>query len=98
MSTLPAEALEANGVNATAIRRLSDRAANLTGPETAEIARFIAGDGVGRAARPGAADDRSGAPDNRPDDAAPSSSDGQRPADGDSSAGTNETTTVAGQD
>lgn len=103
-NTLPAEALKANGVSATAIRRLSDRAANLTGSETAEIAQSIAGDGVGRAAHPDAADDRSGAPDNRTgagpdrtDDAAPSSSDG-RPADGDSSAGTNETTTVAGQD
>lgn len=45
--SLPAETLEANGVNATAIRTLSERADELSGPEVAEIARSIAGEGFG---------------------------------------------------
>ncbi|WP_262179141.1 hypothetical protein [Haloarcula laminariae] len=101
-SGLPAETLEANGVNATAIRTLSDRTANLTGPETAEIARGIAGEGVGQAGGP---DDRTGAPGNRTEngadrtgDTAPSTPDEPGPADGDSSTGTNETTSPDGQD
>ncbi|WP_324665073.1 hypothetical protein [Haloarcula sediminis] len=60
---LPAETLEANGVNVTAIRTLQDRAANLSGPETAAIARSIAGENVGQTARAGEAADRSGAGD-----------------------------------
>lgn len=40
---LPAEALAERGVNATAIERLRTSAANLSGPEVAEIARSIAG-------------------------------------------------------
>jgi len=51
-SGLPAETLEANGINATAIQTLSDRAANLTGPETAEIARSVAGPNAGQQAQP----------------------------------------------
>lgn len=60
---LPAETLEANGVNVTALRTLQDRAANLTGPETAEIARSIAGENAGQAARPDEAPERPGAGD-----------------------------------
>mgnify|MGYP003851738053 CR=1 FL=1 len=45
---LPAEALEANGVNVTAIRTLRSRAGNLTGPEVAAIARTIAGKNAGK--------------------------------------------------
>ncbi|MFB6133227.1 MAG: hypothetical protein ABEJ44_07495 [Halanaeroarchaeum sp.] len=44
---LPRETLEANGVNVTAIQRLRERAHNMTGPETARIARRIAGNSVG---------------------------------------------------
>ncbi|MBX0286732.1 hypothetical protein EGH22_10365 [Halomicroarcula sp. F28] len=57
-SELPAETLEENGVNVDAIRALSDRAANLTGPETAEIARSIAGDKAGKNIGAGEAADR----------------------------------------
>ena len=60
---LPAETLEANGVNVTALRTLQDRAANLTGPETAEIARSIAGENAGQAARPDEAPERPGTGD-----------------------------------
>jgi len=57
---LPAGLLEANGVNATAIQTLRERASELGGQEVAEIARAIAG-GVGPMAdqRP----DRAGGPD-----------------------------------
>jgi TolA-binding protein len=58
---LPAETLEANGVNVTAIRTLSERASELSGPETARVARTIAGASVGADARPGEADRRGGA-------------------------------------
>jgi len=44
---LPAAALEAKGVNVTAIRTLRSRASQLTGPEVAAIARTIAGKGAG---------------------------------------------------
>ncbi|MBP2249920.1 hypothetical protein J2754_000217 [Halarchaeum solikamskense] len=40
---LPAEALRANGVNATAIRTLQRRAGELSGPEVARVARTITG-------------------------------------------------------
>jgi len=40
---LPAETLEANGVNVSAIRTLSERASGLGGQEVAAIARSIAG-------------------------------------------------------
>ncbi|MDG5778624.1 hypothetical protein VB773_03500 [Haloarculaceae archaeon H-GB2-1] len=46
---LPAEKLEARGVNATAIQRLQRNASNLTGPEVAAIARNIGGRNHGRA-------------------------------------------------
>jgi hypothetical protein len=52
---LPAETLEANGVNADAIQSLRDRAGNLSGSEVAEIARSIGGDDAGEPM----ADDRS---------------------------------------
>ncbi|MDS0260201.1 hypothetical protein NDI56_12425 [Haloarcula sp. S1CR25-12] len=59
-SQLPAAALEANGVDVTAVRTLSERAANLTGPGTAAIARSIAGENAGQPVQP-AAGDRSSA-------------------------------------
>lgn len=43
-SDLPAELLEERGVNAEAIVTLQDRANELSGPETATVARSIAGD------------------------------------------------------
>lgn len=46
---LPADVLAANGVTVEAIRGLADRAANLSGPEVAAIARSVAGNDVGRA-------------------------------------------------
>ena len=57
-SELPAEKLEARGINATAIQTLSARAENLTGQEVAQIARGIAGENVGQQARPDVAGDR----------------------------------------
>lgn len=49
---LPDATLEANGVNVTAIRTLRTEARNLTGPETAAVARSIAGRGVGNGVGP----------------------------------------------
>ena len=49
---LPAEALEAHGVNASAIDRLRTSASNLSGPEVAAIARSIAGPPGNRSAGP----------------------------------------------
>jgi len=48
-SGLPADVLEANGVNVSAIQQLRNNASGLTGPEVAEIARSIAGPNVGQA-------------------------------------------------
>ena len=45
--SLPADVLEANDINMSAIQTLQDRATNLSGPEVAEIARSIAGPNVG---------------------------------------------------
>lgn len=59
---LPAETLEANGVNVTAIRTLQNDASELSGPEVSEIARSIAGDQRGIADR-GESENRSGAGD-----------------------------------
>ncbi|MFB6353123.1 MAG: hypothetical protein ABEJ92_03465 [Halobacteriales archaeon] len=68
-SRLPADVLAAEGVNATAIRSLERRAANLTGPEVAAIARSIAGPDVGRpVADAGAADGNGPAVDRRDGD------------------------------
>jgi len=55
---LPVETLEANGVNATRIKMLSDRANELSGPEVAEIARGIAGQSASDQARADRAGDR----------------------------------------
>ncbi len=44
---LPQETLEANGVNVTALEQIRTHAHNMTGPETAEMARQIAGNSVG---------------------------------------------------
>lgn len=46
-SGLPADVLEANGVNVSAIQTLKNSAGNLTGPEVAEVARSIAGPSAG---------------------------------------------------
>lgn len=46
-SELPGEVLREHGVNATAIQTLRQDAANMTGPTVAEVARSIAGPGVG---------------------------------------------------
>ncbi len=56
--TLPEDVLAEKGINVTAIQTLRSDAANLTGPEVAEIARSIAGPDVGREI----------AEDHRPDD------------------------------
>jgi len=45
-SRLPADALEQKGIDATAIKTLSQRASELSGPEVAAIARDIAGPDV----------------------------------------------------
>lgn len=45
---LPEDVLAERGINVTSIRTLQAQAANLTGQEVAEIARSIAGPGVGR--------------------------------------------------
>lgn len=89
---LPADVLEAKGVNATAIQALQDRAQNLSGPEVAQVAQSIAGKDVGTSmadAAPNdtggeAAGDQAGAPNGTdggtpvgPDDGAPNGSDGQ---------------------
>jgi hypothetical protein len=44
---LPAETLQANGVNVTALNMVRSQAANLTGPQVAAMARSIAGPGAG---------------------------------------------------
>lgn len=46
-SELPADLLAEKGINVEAIQTLKDRAADLSGPEVAEIAKSIAGDSVG---------------------------------------------------
>lgn len=43
---LPAERLQAHGINVTAIQMLQDRASELVGPQVAEIARNIGGPGM----------------------------------------------------
>jgi len=53
---LPEQALQDQGVNASAIRTLKSRARNLTGPEVADIARGVAGKNVGRPADAGPPD------------------------------------------
>lgn len=62
-SELPADVLEANGVNVSAIQSLQDRAGELTGAEVAEIARGIAGENAGQA--PGADEARERGDDRR---------------------------------
>lgn len=67
---LPAEALEAKGVNATAIATLRSQAGELSGPEVAAIARSIAGKNAGkgvggppeRAGPPAFVENRTGGP------------------------------------
>ncbi len=59
------------GINASAVETLKERASELSGPEVSEIARGIAGPGVADDRRPDAADRDRGGADARPDDAAP---------------------------
>ncbi len=60
-SSLPASVREANGIDPSNIERLRSDARNLTGPETAEIAREIAGNDPGRGmGRPDSAPGREG--------------------------------------
>jgi len=70
---LPAETLEAKGINATAIQTLQSEAENLTGPETAAVARSIAGANAGESAvsdtAPGVARNRSRGGAERAEDA-----------------------------
>lgn len=47
-ASLPPEVREANGIDASSIERLRTEARNLSGPEVAEIARSIGGNGAGR--------------------------------------------------
>lgn len=49
---LPAETLEANGVNVTALQTIRTDAANLTGPEVAALARDISGPNAGQGMGP----------------------------------------------
>jgi len=63
---LPTELLEQRNVNAERIQQLSQRASNLTGPEVAEIARGIAGNGVGEIPRGPPVDVPVGPNDDRP--------------------------------
>lgn len=89
---LPEQTLREQGVNATAIRTLQSRARNLTGPEVAEIARGVAGNGVGRPAGAGPPDNRTrgppgnggppggeGPPGQSGEDGPPGQSDGEDP-------------------
>jgi predicted deacylase len=65
---LPVDLLQANGINATAIQTLQQRASQLGGPAVAEIARSIAGPAVGNApdrAGPGQRGPSAEAPTNR---------------------------------
>lgn len=63
---LPTELLEQRNVSAERIQQLSSRANNLTGPEVAEIARGIAGNGVGEIPRGPPVDVPVGPDDDRP--------------------------------
>jgi hypothetical protein len=79
-SGLPADLLESNGIDATAIQTLKDDAKNLSGPEVAEIARSIAGEGVGKTPGKVPGD----VPGEQPDDAGPPEDTGpDRPGDDD---------------
>lgn len=71
---LPAEILEANGVNVTAIQQLREHARDMTGPEVAQLARQIAGKQTGHPLGPpdgipgGPMDGMPGGPDGTPGD------------------------------
>jgi hypothetical protein len=78
-ASLPEPVRERHGINDSNIQRLREDAQNLSGPETAEIARGIAGDNPGRGLgeRPAEADDAPGRSDesNRGEDAPGNSED-----------------------
>ncbi|ELY65915.1 hypothetical protein [Natrinema versiforme] len=65
---LPPEALAANDIDLESIRTLRERAGELDGPDTAAIARSIAGDDVGRSSgsEPGVGGPSDGPADDRP--------------------------------
>jgi uncharacterized protein (DUF2164 family) len=64
---LPEDVLASKGLNVTAIRTLQAQAANLTGPEVAEIARSVAGPEVGQSVG-GPSGDLGGPPADDPND------------------------------
>ncbi len=69
-SSVPEPVRESNGINASNIERLRTDARNLSGPETAEIAREVAGDNPGQGmGGPGGAPGRSGEAPGRSDEA-----------------------------
>jgi len=78
---LPAEVLDERSIDVESIRTVRDRASELGGPETASIARSIAGDDVGQSV----GNDR--APRGPPQRDANERSDGQTGTDGPSSEG-----------
>ena len=98
---LPAESLEAKGINATAITTLSERANELSGPEVAEIARSIAGENVGDGLTAHAEDRRPEAAENESDgqDRGTDARDGERnsTSEADRTAGQNSTDTEGQQ-
>lgn len=91
---LPAELLEQKGINATAIQTLKDRASELSGPETAAIARTIAGENAGQGNGPQMAGERGqGLGNDNASDARPGNGANQSQGDGMNSAQGNETVT-----
>ena len=86
---LPADVLEAQGVNVDAIQTLKDRAANLSGEEVAAIAQEIAGPAVGDIPGSGPPIDLPVGEDERPgnggsDERSDDRSDDERPGNGES--------------
>ncbi|QCS41018.1 hypothetical protein [Natrinema versiforme] len=69
---LPPDALAANGIDLESIRTLRERAGELGGPDTAAIARSIAGDDIDRSSgsEPGVGGPSDGPVDDRPGDQA----------------------------
>jgi hypothetical protein len=101
-SQLPAKALERKGIDAAAIKTLSQRASELSGPKVAAIAEGIAGPNVGQQARPAGAGDHGGDAANRTEtDDRPGAGPERTPAgertDDTDAASTNETATDGGE-
>ena len=96
---LPRELLEEKGINVDAIQTLKDKAHELSGPEVAEIARDIAGPGVGETP---AGDRIVGPPDHADGDGGPPHDDDDRPGQGgppaDDDSGSDDTDDEPGSD